>query len=531
MIGRRGILAGTGTVAALAMAGTARASTSVLGMAEPVTSLPPGSESPQLNDVVAPGWRRDVLIRWGDPVLPGAPPFRPDDVTLAAASQQFGWDAIIAGLVKMPPADDGVRRLLMVLTHPDVQTRMAFPGGRGPAIVAGKMQGAAVLNLAVQDGRWVVVAGGYQSRRITDGTLCRIAGPAAASIGQTVQGVLAPSIGGVTPWNTVLLPEGHTAGWIRRLASHAPGFGSPGVGAGFGWVVELDAANPMSFPVKRTALGRLPRAGVACGLAADGSAVVFMSEDGPMGRLFRFKGAAQAGTGEGALDAGTLAVAVIDGERIVWHDLPEGLPTLTATASVGHRESGFDAPAGMAIGADGTLYLACRGNPGRGISQINPLNPRAGNGAGHLLAFAPEGGDLAARRFAGSVVLLGGNPAHDSSSRYAPGSTAWLRAPSTLDFDGRGRLLIGTDQRGAVTDTADGLFAMRPHGGLHLLYSAPVGGAVGGAAADPHGKTLFTVARHPGATRQAAFAHPATRWPTVQLGMPPQTTMVSLTPG
>ncbi|CAG4929596.1 unnamed protein product, partial [Acidocella sp. C78] len=62
------------------------------------------------------------------------------------------------------------------------------------------------------------------------------------------------------------------------------------VGAGFGWVVELDAANPMSFPVKRTALGRLPRAGVACGLAADGSAVVFMSEDGPMGRPVPLQG-------------------------------------------------------------------------------------------------------------------------------------------------------------------------------------------------------------------------------------------------
>ncbi|EGO96572.1 PhoX family phosphatase [Acidiphilium sp. PM] len=528
MIGRRGVMAGS--VAALAMAGAARASTSVLGTAEPVTSLPPGSEAPQLNDVVAPGWRRDVLIRWGDAVLPSAPPFRPGEVTLAAASQQFGWDAIIAGLVKMPPADDGVRRLLMVVTHPDVEMRMAFPRGRGAATVAGKMQGASVLNLAMQNGRWVVVAGGYQSRRITDGTLCRIAGPAAASVGQTVQGVLAPSIGGVTPWNTVLLPEGHTAGWIRRLAGHAPGFGSPTVGAGFGWVVELDAANPMSFPVKRTALGRLPRAGVACGLAADGSAVVFMSEDGPMGRLFRFKGAAPAGTGEGALEAGTLAVAVIEHSHIVWHDLPAGLPSLTATASAGRRGSGFDAPSGMAIAPDGTLYLACRGNPGRGISQIDPLNPRAGNGAGHILAFAPEGGDPGARRFAGRVVLLGGNPAHDSSSRYAPGSTAWLRAPSTLDLDGSGRLLIGTDQRGAVTDTADGLFAMHPHGGLDLLYSAPVGGAVGGAAADPAGKTLFTVARHPGGTREADFADPATRWPTVRPGMPPQTTMVSLAP-
>lgn len=489
-------------------------------------------QAPQLEDEVGGGLRRDVVIRWGDPVLSDAPAFAPGRITEGAASRQFGWDGIIAGIVTPPPAEDGVARLVMVVSHPEVSARMVFPGGQDLPLVAGKMQGASVLNLSQRGGRWVVVDGGYQSRRITDGTLCVLTGPAATAVGASVQGVLAPGIGCVTPWNTVLVPEGRTDPWIRRLAGRAPGFSSPTVGAGFGWVVEIDALSPTSFPGKRTALGRLPRAGVACGLAADGAAVVFMTEDAPMGRLFRFKGAQPVGDGRGALDAGTLAVARIEGSGIVWQDLPPGLPSLTATLSAAREGSRFDAPAGLAIGADRTLYLACSGNPGRGAGEVDALNPRSGNGAGHVLALMPAGGDLAAKRFAGRVVLLGGNPARDPSARYTAGSQAWLRAPYTLNFGPAGRLYVGTDQGGAVSDTADGLFVMDVAGygryALRNLYLAPVGGAIGAAAFGPLGHTVFTVARHPGATPDASFADPATRWPTVEAGMPPQTTMVAL---
>ncbi len=503
--------------------------------AQAISPFTPGAnpEAPQLNDVVADGYQRSVIIRWGDPVLANAPPFTPDRLTETEAARQFGWDGIIAGIVTPPQAQDGIARLVMVVTHPDVSARMVFPGGADQPRVAGKLQGASVLNLSQRGGSWVVVDGGYQSRRITDGTLCTITGPAASAIGQSVQGVLAPGLGCVTPWNTVLLPEGRTDAWIARLAGRAAGFSAPGVGAGFGWVVELDALSPTSFPAKRTALGRMPRAGVACGMAADGSAVVFMTEDAPMGRLFRFKGSAPIGDGSGALDAGTLAVATIEGSAIVWQNLPDGLPSLTATLSAGRDGARFDAPAGMAIGPDGTLYLACSGNPGRGIAEIDALNPRSGNGAGHVLALTPAGNDLAATRFDGHIVLLGGNPNTDPTAHYTPGSLAWLRSPYALDFDAAHRLYIGTDQGGAVTDTADGLFSMTVSGygryALDMVYLAPIGGAIGAAAFGPQGRTLFTIARHPGATPNADFANPATRWPTVQPTMPPQTTMVALT--
>jgi secreted PhoX family phosphatase len=529
MMTRRFLLGGTASAFTLGSAafGSARAQ----NYAPPAG---PDPEAPQLDDTVEQGFQRYVMIRWGDAVLSNAPAFNPDIPDEAAAARQFGWDGIIAGIVNQPAAEDGVRRCVMVVAHPDVWPRIAFPGGFDHPVVAGKMQGASVLNLSFRGGRWVTVDGGYQSRRITDGTLCRITGPAASVLGDTVQGLLAPQIGCVTPWNTVLLPEGHVGGWLRRLQGQAAGFADPAVAPRFGWVAEIDALNPTSFPSKRTALGRFARAGVSCGLARDGSAVVFMTENAPMGRLFRFKGAAPvAGASDTALDAGTLAVAQIEGDGIVWADLPDEVTTLTATLNAAGDAGGFDYPAGMTIARNGTLFLACSGNAAREAGAVNALNPRAGNPSGHVIAFAPDGGDLAARHFSGQVVLLGGNPAHDPSARYAPGSAGWLRSPRVLMLDRLGRLWVGTDQGGVSSGTSDGLFVMRTEGfgafAIKPVYFVPAGGAIGGSVFGPDGRTLFTIARHPGAVANASFADPATRWPTLQPNMPPQTTMVALT--
>ncbi len=475
-----------------------------------------------------------MMIRWGDAVLPDAPAFDPNALSENAAARQFGWDGIIAGIVSQPVDEEGVRRCVMVVAHPDVWPQMAFPGELDRPLVAGKMQGASILNLSFRGGRWVTVDGGYQSRRITDGTLCRITGPAAGTLGDTVQGLLAPQIGCVTPWNTILLPEGNVNGWLHRLQGQAAGFDDPAVASRFGWVAEIDVMNPDSFPAKRTALGRFPRAGVCCGLARNGSAVVLMTENAPFGRLFRFKGAAPAGDApDAALDNGMLSVAQIEGSSIVWADLPDQGPALTATLNAAGDAAGFDYPAGMAIAPDGMVYLACSGNAARDAAAVNALNPRAGNAAGHVIAFTPDGDDLGARRFAGQVALLAGNPAEDPSARYAPGSGGWLRSPRTLMLDAQRRLWIGTDQGGVSSDTADGLFVLRTQGfgafAVNPVYLAPAGGAIGGAAFGPGGHTLFTIARHPGAVANASFANPATRWPTLQPNMPPQTTMVALT--
>ncbi len=527
-ISRRTLLGG---LSALALAGTARAQ-SVVTTAPLVSTPLPSPQAPKLDDTVAGDFQRMVIARWGDGVLPNAPLFAPYPLTEHEASTQFPYDAVITALINPPPAQDGIPRLVMVLANPTAPARMVFQGRIDQPSVAGQLQGATVLNLQYLSGRWMTVDGGYQSRRITDGTLCQISGPVAAAIGGTVQGVLAPQAGCATPWGTALLAEGDFAPWLTRLAPTDDGYADPADGPRFGWVAEFDPLDPGSFPVKHTGLGRFARAGLALTSTPDGRAVLFMSQDAPAGYLFRFISAAPATDGY-AFDAGTLAVARINGSGITWVDLGTDIPTLAATVSAAANEGGspFDGPGGIAIAPGNSgLYLACRGNPAR--DSTDALNPRAGDDNGHIVFLTPPNGDVTAQSFAGNLALIAGNPTTAPLATYTAGSTAWLKNPRTLNLDPLGQLWIGTDQRGHVSDTADGLFTMQTSGPSRFLlsaaYLAPIGAAIGGAAFDVNTRTIFSVARHPGATPRASFDRPATRWPTLRPNMPPQTTVIGL---
>jgi secreted PhoX family phosphatase len=388
------------------------------------------------------------------------------------------------------------------------------------------------MNLQFVGGSWAVAEGGYQTRRLDDGTLCQISGPLAGSIGSTVQGVIAPAAGCIAPWGSALLGEGDATPWLARLTVTGFGYGDPADGPRFGWIVEFDATDPNAIPVKRTALGRFPRAGVAAGLTADGRPVLFMTQDDPAGLLFRFV-AATAATDGTALDAGTLSVAQTTGAGITWIDLAGDTPSLAASVAAGRAAGGtaFDAPGGLALSARGAaLYLACGGNAGR--TAADALNPRAGSDAGHIIAFTPPGGDLAARHFPAAILALAGDPASDPTASNVAGSNAWFTRPRWLDLDAQGGLWVSTDQRGRVSATADGLFILQTAGPsiglITFAYLAPVGAAMGGVAFDAASRTRFAPVRHPGATPGASFDAPATRWPSLSSDMPAQTTVIGL---
>ncbi|HQU04014.1 MAG TPA: DUF839 domain-containing protein [Acidocella sp.] len=503
----------------------------------PVTNTPvplaPNPQAAKLDDTVAPPYNRMVIMRWGDPLLPDAPPFNPNPLTEDQASSQFPYDSVVAGLIAPPPAEDGVPRLIMVLANPTAPANMLFQGGMDAPAVAGKLQGATVLNLQYQAGRWVTVQGGYQSRRLADGTLCQISGPAAAAIGSTVQGILAPQGGCTTPWGTALLAEGDAAPWLSRLANVGFGYNDPTQAPKFGWVTEFNPLDPQAIPVKRTALGRFAKSAIAATATPDGRPVIFISQDADAGYFFRFIAASNATDGT-ALDTGTLAVAQVNGSNIKWLDLPGDSAALIGALNAANIAGGtvFDAPGGIAIAQNGTLYLACRGNPNRSSLDANGLNPRAGDDNGYVLALHAPKGDLTARNFTGEIAIAAGNPAITPGAQYTPGSNAWLTHPRTLNLDSLGQLWIGTDSKGDTSVSADGLFIMQTGGPskylLSMAYLAPVGAALGGAAFDAATHTNFAMVRHPGATPTASFSAPATRWPTLLPTMPPQSTIIAL---
>ncbi|MBO1074373.1 DUF839 domain-containing protein [Roseomonas marmotae] len=487
----------------------------------------PGAMPVKPDDSIAAGYRRSVLIRWGDRVIFDAPDWNPLQPTPQGAAAQFGWDARICALVQSPPAADGVARAVLAVAHPTVDPAMAFPDGRDRPAVAAAMQGASLLNLERQGGRWIVVDGGYQSRRLTAETLCRISGPAADTVGSTVQGLLGITGGCATPWGTLLLGEDDPAPWLTRLRNLDARFSD---GLRFGWVAELDPLDPQSIPAKRTAPGRFPRGDLAAALAPDGRAVVYMTDRRAFGYLFRFVSTGPANAPD-ALDAGTLAVARLEGAGLTWTPLPEGAGTAlnAVTAASQVAATPFDLPSGLAIDPrSGRLYMACRGNAARRPEQVDALNPRAGSSGGHIVEIVPEGGDHAGGRASASLLLLGGHP----PARFGLPPGAWPDAPSTLTVDQRGRLWIGTDHAGwvgAAPDTLWGCDTQGPGRGFPLpLYGAPRGAAIGGAALSPDGQALFAVARTPGAEPGASFVNPGTRWPQFDPALPPRSTLMSV---
>lgn len=487
------------------------------------------------DDSLAPGLEREALVRWGDRVAFDAPPWDPRAATPDAAAAQFGWDARVVGIALPPPAADGVPRGVLAVAHPWVDPVMAWPGGRDRPDLAAVMQGASLLNIEKQrGGRWVVVDGGFQSRRLTAATLCRLTGPAAPGAESGVIGLLGPRGGCVTPWGTLLLAEGDPAPWLDRLAALDPRFAGAAGAAAFGWVAELDPLDPQSVPAKRTALGRFAHGDAAATLSRDGRAVVYLTDRRPAGYLYRFLSAAPpvpaAAGGSDALDAGTLAVARLEGagqERLRWLPLPAAdAATARDPAEAARRAGGtaFDSPSGLGLDPRGgpRLLLACHGSPGRP--------------AGHVIEITAEAGDHGAETASVLLLFAAGDP-RSPQARYGgavplPEGAAFPENPDSVLVDRRGRAWIGTDQGPQVRRQAAGLFACDLDGlrrGLPVpAYGAPRAAAIGGAALTPDGEMLFAAVRHPGAEPGASFDRPATRWPQFEPGMPPRTTLVGL---
>lgn len=434
-----------------------------------------------LDDKTERGFVRGTVIAWGDRVEPDSPRFAPDSLTAEAAARQFGWDAIVAGVLKQAPGEDGVQRAIMVVVHPAAQTAMLPSELATPAVLHG-LEGASVLNLEFHGGRWLITDGGFQTRRLTADTLCRVGGPARAQLGDAARGPSAPTAGGLTPWSTALIAESAS-------------------GPSDGYVVEVDPLDPDALPAKRTALGRFARAGIAAVQRDDGRAVVLMSEEGGRGRLFRFVSADPVtADNRDALDNGALSVAVLHEATL------EFVPVAGDAAAA--QGSGFDFPAGIAVLGNGEFLLACRGDAAAmsGLSSLGDGNP-----SGRVLLFRPQsdGSYSAELALAGGDTGLGG---------------AAVSRPSCLAATGAGAVWIGADASGIAL--AEDRFTR-----ITQVYRQPTGALIGGVAPGPDGGPLFAAVRHPGATPGASYANPGTRWPTLRPDMPPQTVVIALARG
>ncbi|WKU03665.1 PhoX family phosphatase [Micromonospora sp. HUAS LYJ1] len=293
----------------------------------------------QLDTLVVPnGYDHHVVIRWGDPVLPGAPRFDLHGQTAAAQAKQFGYNNDFVGVL---PLDRRGRRALLVVNHEYTNEDLMFPGFTGldnltveQVRTAMAAHGMSVVELERVDGtgQWRAVGQGRRpyNRRVTAlATKFELTGPAAGSAwlrtaadprGRTVVGTLNNCAGGVTPWGTVLSGEEnfnqyfvgadaapaelkpkfdrygittaarHPSGsrrWERAderfdLAKH------PNEAHRFGWIVEIDPFDPESRPRKHTALGRFKHEGANVIVARDKRVVAYMGDDERFDYLYKF---------------------------------------------------------------------------------------------------------------------------------------------------------------------------------------------------------------------------------------------------
>jgi secreted PhoX family phosphatase len=312
------------------------------------------------------GYEHNVVIRWGDPVLPGAPEFDFANQTAEAQEQQFGYNCDFVGVL---PIDDD--RALLWVNHEYTNENLMFPGYTdGNAATEEQIRismaahGGSIVEIERMRGThgWRPVRRGRRryNRRITMMTPMEFTGPAAGHEllrteadpeGTRVLGMNNNCAGGVTPWGTILTAEENfnqyfvggesapadakpalarygiaTSGDTRRgnrrfdrveerfdLARH------PHEANRFGWIVEIDPFDPDSTPRKRTMLGRFKHEGANIRITADGRVAAYMGDDERFDYIYKFVSDKKYRKGsrrhnDTLLDSGTLYVARLTGD-------------------------------------------------------------------------------------------------------------------------------------------------------------------------------------------------------------------------
>ncbi|MFG2723850.1 PhoX family protein [Streptomyces canus] len=345
------------------------------------------------------GYSQNVVVRWGEPILRGAPAFDPDRQTAAAQAGQFGYNNDFLALLPLP----GERgRQVLVANHEYTDEVLMFRGYDAAAPTREQVEiawaahglSAVVVEENKKNGALTVVPRHHLNRRVTATSEFRLTGPAAGSdllktsadpTGRKALGTLNNCSGGTTPWGTTLHGEENFNQYFANAGRATDKRYGIGTGASerkwerfdkrfdvaqepnevhrFGYVVELDPYDPSSAPRKHTALGRFKHEGATVRLTHDGRPVVYSGDDERFDYFYKFVGSKRMKHGSGRavrehnlslLDEGTLYVARLTGDSPALEidgtgKLPadgefdgggEWIPLVTATAkgAVSHVE-------------------------------------------------------------------------------------------------------------------------------------------------------------------------------------------------
>ena len=490
---------------------------------------------------ISPDYEFDVLIPWGDPIVPQGPAFRyPPNADNQALQIGIGHD----GMWFFPNAEDGNRKGILALNHEFGSDSHLLGKGSPESIaevrVAQHALGVSVVGIERVDGTWRVYEA-CSARRVHVNTPVTFSGPAANHAlletpnGNSPLGTLNNCGSGHTPWNTYVTCEENFQGYFGATNSQGTwnetteqaryGFSSGGFGydwhqfdrrfdlsdAGyrneenrFGWVVEIDPFNENQIPVKRTALGRFKHESAEVVVGRDRRVVVYMGDDQQFDYIYKFVSSDDhvklRNEGESPFDHGTLYVARFNDDGTGdWLELSINNSTLasrfssqaellvyTRLAADAVGATPMDRPEWVSAAPDGQVYCACTNNSAR--SQANAANPQAPNPSGHIIRWLDEDNHLGTR-FSWDIFLQASATQRSERS---------FGSPDAIHADPDGRLFILTD--GSQTNGMNNqlLVADTVSKSVKRLFAGVTGDEVTGITMTPNRRTMFVNIQHPG---------------------------------
>lgn len=309
------------------------------------TPIAPSSED---KVIVPDSYSHNVLIKWGDPLFPGAPEFNHYEQSRKTQELQFGFNCDFIGYYDL----DHPGKALLAVNHEytsgyqmfpyyelatdengELLTSVALDPDQDQVEVEIAAHGMTIVEIEkLKHGGWHYLKRSHYNRRITGYTDIEITGPLGGhpllqtqggydDSGTRVRGMFNNCAGGKTPWGTVLTCEENFDQYFsnygeveEKTDANDPLYYSRRIPAEsgatdrkweiyedrfdlakhpkeynrFGYVVEIDPYDPDSTPKKRTALGRFKHEGAVPAITHDNRVAVYSGDDARFEYVYKF---------------------------------------------------------------------------------------------------------------------------------------------------------------------------------------------------------------------------------------------------
>jgi secreted PhoX family phosphatase len=533
----------------------------------PFAQFDPIAPSDADDVVLPPGFRYDVVLKWGDAFTADGRPFgynndfigvfrlREDDDLLLVVNHEY-----ISGMVKLADESPVYAEAFQVL-HGRAPGVRDYRRDLGVSVVRVRRDGAS--------GAWRPVLKDRLNRRIDGFTPFAADGPAARLLGDRIEGTFDNCSGQVTPWGTSLSCEENFDLRVPAETDARGTFRRGGIfdlpGGHYGWVVEVDPLDPGAKPVKHTALGRFRHENVGLRAEPGRPLAGYMGDDRKGGHVWKFVSDALYRPGDGKGNRALLRSGRLYAARFApdgtgeWRLLdlrtpldpnPDPQPAIPG----GARTLGQVYASQGALLMDAYRAANAMGATPSGRPEDLEVHPTDGSvfvaftlrtetpglfdkPYGEVWRLEEERGDVTATRFRWSRFCVGGPADPLRAGRV-------IAHPDNMLFDARGDVWVASDIPGGELNASpeyrvfkNSGFFLLPVTGEHRgvprqFASMPCEVEPTGPAFAPREQALFLSVQHPGevhGTRRSADQAPrGSNWPHKTLGAPPQPAVIAI---